>query len=117
MYFAPNRRQTHNLIPQDLLVQKSIIKDARTTLQSNTPNNGIDCTLPQRFGFLPIPQTSKTSQHKLIQSFRARLVLIKDTKVFHKKSAIEQCENRCGIDSKLAPHIIHITGEIALCGL
>ena len=40
----------------------------RVTLQPNAPNNGIDSTLPQRFGFLPPPKTNKPSQQELIQS-------------------------------------------------
>ena len=37
LYFTPNRGQTPNLIPKNLLVWKSIIKNTRITLQPNTP--------------------------------------------------------------------------------
>ena len=47
------------LILSHKLVRKFVIKDARIMLQPNTPNNGIDCMLPQRFGFFPFPKTGK----------------------------------------------------------
>ena len=62
MCFAPSRIQLPNLVPQDMLVRKFAIKDASVMLQSNTPTNGINCTLPQKFGFLPPSKSSKTSQ-------------------------------------------------------
>ena len=39
-----------------------VIKDVRVILQSNTPNNGIDSTMPQKFDFLPPSKTNKPSQ-------------------------------------------------------
>ena len=69
-----------NLILQDLLVQKSVIKDTRFMLQSNTPNNGIDCIVSQKSGFCPLPKTNKTAQPELSQIFRAHPTLTKNTK-------------------------------------
>ena len=69
-----------NLISQDLLVQKSVMKDMRFMLRSNTPNDGIDCIVSQKFGFFTLPKTNKTTQQELIQIFRAHPTLIKNTK-------------------------------------
>ena len=49
-------------------------------LQTNTRNSGIDCALPQVFGFLPFSKASKTSQHELVQSSRTYPTLTKDIK-------------------------------------
>ena len=63
--------------------------------------------LPQSFGILPLPKTSKSSQQELIQSSWTHPTLTQDIKVFHKRSVIEQCKNRSGVDSELAPYITH----------
>ena len=69
-----------NLIPQNLLVWKSITEVVRITLQPNIPNSGIFNILPQRFGFLPY-------QQELIYGCRACPTITKDI-VFHTKSTI-----------------------------
>ena len=81
MSFTPSRGQAPSLIPQDLLVQKSVIKSMKIMLQPNTPNSGIDCTLPQRFDLLPIPKANKNSQQELVQASRAHPTHAKDTKL------------------------------------
>ena len=80
MRLAPSRSKMPNPIPQVLHVRMPAVKDARVMLQPNTPNNGIESKLPQRFGFLPPPKTNKNSQQELIQSSRTHPILIKDTK-------------------------------------
>lgn len=88
MRLAPSKSKTPNSISQDLLVRMATIKDARVILQPNTPKNGIDRILPQRFGFLPSPkilvliQSSRTPDtHQTYQTMHLRVLKIDGLKI------------------------------------
>ena len=60
--FTPNRGQMPNLIPQNLLVLKTVIKDSRTMLQPNTLNSSIKWTAhcPKDLVFFLFPKPRKS---------------------------------------------------------